>query len=699
MALDEEAEQKLAELRRAGNYREAADLCVNHGELERAAELLAESWDYRGAIDVATRAGRLDIAYRYALAGEERGQIEELLSALADRPEQARLAAEHARNKGRLADAARLMESAADISAAAALYEQAGDLFEAARCHEANGSYRDAGLLYERRVREAPHDTEAALRLGRILAHFGRFEHAVRALQTAAEDDALCGAANRLLVACFAALGLDDAAGSRLDALRKHDPTLPVTVPQYLLEQFGDERGIAGLKKGGGEERLLAGRYRIIRTLGAGATGRVLLAHDGFYDREVAVKVLTVGGGAAGRDAYARFAREARVAAGLDHPNVVQVYEFNPEGPFLVMEHMAGGTLEERLAGAEKRVLDLPAIRYVVTSILSGLEAVHRRGVVHRDLKPANVFFSAAGDVKIGDFGVAHLTDLGSTLTGALLGTLAYMSPEQITGSARPDASTDLYALGVILHRMLTGTLPFPGPDFVTQHLNTTPPAPSEVAPELGTAYDALVARLLAKEKESRPRTAAAVKSAIASLSWEEPDRSALEIAKGPEAASEVERRPTESTPPPADERWVVLDPLPDGGARVRDSLLDRVVRFVPCDEARADRLTALGRADFPHLQAVFDVDRDEGRAIVEEPRGRPFDDPELTPERRAKALVQVKRTLEHMHMLGIAHGAIDAAHIRVAAGRAVLLLPEGVEKADAQADLAALETLESGVR
>jgi serine/threonine-protein kinase len=695
MPLDDEAEEKLSALRRDGKYREAADLCVNYGEMERAAELLAETWDYAGAIELASRAGRLDIAYRYALAGNERAEIERLLEALADRPDQARVAAQHAEKKGRLADAARLMEAAAEIGAAAGLYERAGDLFEAARCHEAQGQYRDAGLRYERRVREAPHDAEAALRLGRILAHFGRFEHAVRALQTAAEDEERSGAATRLLVACFAALGLDEAAASRLDVLRKHDPTLPVTVPDYLKEQFGDERGLAGLSRNGGgeEQQLLAGRYRIVRTLGAGATGRVLLAHDGFYDREVAVKVLTVGGGAAGRDAYARFAREARVAAGLDHPNVVQVYEFNPDGPFLVMEHMAGGTLEDRLAGAEGRVLDLPAIQHVVSSILSGLEAVHRRGVVHRDLKPANVFFGAAGDVKIGDFGVAHLTDLGSTLTGALLGTLAYMSPEQITGSARPDASTDLYALGVILHRMLTGTLPFPGPDFVTQHLNSTPPAPSEVAPELGNAYDALVARLLAKDKDARPRTAAAVKAAIASLPWEERDRSALEIAMGPEAAHATDKS-KESVPPPPDERWVVLDPLPDGGARVRDSLLDRVVRFVPCDEARADRLAALGRADSPHLQAVFDVDREEGRAIVEEPRGRPFDDPELTPERRAKALAQVKRAVEHMHMLGIAHGAVDAAHIRVAAGRAVLLLPEDAGGADPQADLDALGRL-----
>ncbi|MBW2465584.1 MAG: serine/threonine protein kinase [Deltaproteobacteria bacterium] len=477
MTLPQDVEDRVAALRREGKYREAADVAKDHGAPIVAAALLADAWDYAAAAALAQDAGRLDVAYRHALAGQERGLTAELIDALADHPDQARAAAEFAKDKGRDGDAARLMESAAEVSLAAELFERAGDLANAARCREAEGRYRDAGLLYERRTREAPHDTEAALRLGHILAHFGRYEHAVRALQAAAADEARRRSATRLLVACFAALGLDEAAASRLDELRRADSTLPVTVPEYLEQCFGDEGGIAGIAGGEQrEDRLLAGRYRIIRPLGAGATGRVMLAHDGFYEREVAVKVLTVGGGAAGRDAYTRFAREARVAAGLDHPNVVRVFEFNPDGPFLVMEYVAGGTLEDRLAGGEGRVLSLPVIRHVMSSVLTGLEAVHRRGVVHRDLKPANIFFGETGDVKIGDFGVAHLTDLGSTLTGALLGTLAYMAPEQVTGSKRPDAATDLYALGVILHRMLTGFLPFPGPDFVTQHLNETWP-------------------------------------------------------------------------------------------------------------------------------------------------------------------------------------------------------------------------------
>ncbi len=698
MTLPEDVEHRVAALRREGKYREAADVAKLHGDPIAAAALLADAWDYAAAAALAQDAGRLDVAYRHALAGQERGLTAELIDALADHPDQARAAAEHAKDKGRDGDAARLMESAAEVSAAAELFERAGDLSNAARCREAEGRYREAGLLYERRTREAPDDTEAALRLGHILAHFGRYEHAVRALQAAADDEGRRGSATRLLVACFAALGLDEAAASRLDELRRSDPGLPVTVPEYLEEHFGDEGGIAGIAGGEQrEDRLLAGRYRIIRPLGAGATGRVMLAHDGFYEREVAVKVLTVGGGAAGRDAYTRFAREARVAAGLDHPNVVRVFEFNPDGPFLVMEYVAGGTLEDRLAGGEGRVLSLPVIQHVMSSVLTGLEAVHRRGVVHRDLKPANIFFGETGDVKIGDFGVAHLTDLGSTLTGALLGTLAYMAPEQITGSKRPDASTDLYALGVILHRMLTGSLPFPGPDFVTQHLNETPPKPSEIRPALGEAYDGLVSSLLSKDPADRPSPAAVVKGLVAALLWEEPDRSAFQVASGvgetvAEEAGGTE--PADAASPTVDERWVVLDRFPDGGARVRDTLLDRVVRFVTCDASRAARLVAFGRADSPHLQAVFDVDREAGKAVLEEPRGRPFDDPTLDDGRREAALRQVKKALEHLHAVGVGHGAVDAAHIRVARGRAVLLIPEGSGEIDPATDITAFDAL-----
>src|SRR5205823_14503598 len=130
-------------------------------------------------------------------------------------------------------------------------------------------------------------------------------------------------------------------------------------------------------------------------------------------------------------------------------------------------EYLAGGTLGDRLAAGR---LTAPQVKRLALDLLAALAHAHERGVIHRDVKPQNVFYDAHGVAKLGDFGVAHLLDLGQTQTGALIGTLAYMAPEQITGAA-VGAATDLYALGVTLFEALTRRRPFLGPDFVSQHL------------------------------------------------------------------------------------------------------------------------------------------------------------------------------------------------------------------------------------
>jgi serine/threonine-protein kinase len=691
-------EVQIDALRRAGRFAEAANLCLQLGEPARASELFAAVWDWPAAIRAAIQASRYALAFRHALEANDRATLQRLLTILPEHPSEALEAAGLAERKGRVVDAARLHEAVGDLAAAAELYERAGELGEAARCHESSGDYRKAGMLYERRIKEDPTDGEAALRLGRILAHFGRFDHAARALQIAEQDPERRRAARALLVACFSALKLHDAAGACLDRLREREPELPMRVADFLRATYGDERGLAAYALGGTSHdaaQLLAGRYRVLRPLGSGATGRVLLTHDGFYDREVAVKVLSVGTGAHGRDSYARFAKEARVAAGIDHPNVVAVYEFNPDGPFLVMEHMAGGTLEDRLERSDKP-LPLSVVRHVVFSVLRGLEAVHRRGVIHRDLKPANVFFGSTGDVKIGDFGVAHLQDLGATLTGAMLGTLAYMAPEQITGSARPEAATDLYALGCILFRMLTRDLPYPGPDFVAQHLELPVPKVSEKRTSLGDRFDALVERLLAKEPRARFGSVDEAQRALDALDWTDPEHDALaELVAdaAPRRPSTLPSRPP-SAPASAD-RYELLEPLPDGAYLAVDTLLARRVRIEPCDEPRALHLRKLARADGPFVQAILDVDPESSRAILEVPRGEPLSRALLDEARRATVREQIASALQSFHELGLVHGDVRLSNVIVGPGRAVLLLPEHASsEATADDDVSALAAL-----
>ena len=681
-------------LRKEGRYKEAAQLCVELGSPAQGAQMYAAVWDWPRAIQTAENAGLFALAFRYALMGEDHQATERLLAILPDQPDQAREAAREAEARGRNVAAARLCEAAGDVLESARLYSQAGEYFDAARCYESVGRYRDAGKLYERRVKEDPTDGPAALRLGRVLAHFGRYDHAARALQLAERDDDCRKSALELQVSCFEALGLHSAAIACLDRLGGEAPHRFSSVADFLQEVFGDPRGLAGILNGQDPHQLLAGRYRVLRSLGAGATGRVLLAHDGFYERDVAIKMLVVGGSMQGRDAYERFAREARIAAGLEHPNVVHVFEFNSDGPFLVMEYMSGGTVQDRL-DEENGPLPLAVVHHIGTSVLRGLEAVHRRGVVHRDLKPANIFFGPTGDVKIGDFGISHLQDLGATLTGALLGTLAYMAPEQITGSKRPQSATDLYAFGCILVQMLTGRLPFSGPDYLTQHLEQQPPLVSTLRETLGTRFDTLVQRLLAKDPNDRLSSVDEVRTLFESLDWSDPEENQLEelvrMERGSTASSSSFRS---SSIPVTKDRYHPATFLENGAFVARDDLLERNVRVEACDEERKIFLQKLAQADSPYLQAVYDIDMELERCVLEEPQGKPLSELVIDDSARKRIRSQVYRALQALHRVGVTHGNVLLDQVRVAPGRAVLMLPHHPSNASAEDDLRACEEL-----
>src|SRR6266540_3674199 len=201
-------------------------------------------------------------------------------------------------------------------------------------------------------------------------------------------------------------------------------------------------------------DALFAGRYRLGELLGRGGMSEVWSATDIELGRRVALKLL------APHADTARFEREARAFASLAHPNVTQLYDYgSAEGrPFMVLEYLAGGTLENRLRSG-RPLPDAEAAR-IATEIAAGLAHAHARGVVHRDLKPANVLFDEEGRAKLADFGIARVSG-ADTLTeaGTLLGTAAYLSPEQ-AGSDPATAGSDVYSFGVILFRLLTGRLP-----------------------------------------------------------------------------------------------------------------------------------------------------------------------------------------------------------------------------------------------
>jgi serine/threonine protein kinase len=249
-------------------------------------------------------------------------------------------------------------------------------------------------------------------------------------------------------------------------------------------------------------DEVIAGRFQRERLLARGGMSEVWLARDLELERPVAIKLL------AARADTTRFEREARAVARLSHPNVVKIFDYGlTEGrPYLVLEYLPGGTLKDRLTPGEP--LDDEQTERIVREMAAGLAHAHDHGVIHRDLKPSNVLFAADGCAKIADFGIAR-ADGQTTLTaaGTVLGTAAYLAPEQATGEPVGPAS-DVYSFGLILFRLLTGRSPFEGESAVEVALkHRSEPAPSveSFRPDAPRSLSLLSAAALATEPEARP--------------------------------------------------------------------------------------------------------------------------------------------------------------------------------------------------
>jgi class 3 adenylate cyclase len=262
------------------------------------------------------------------------------------------------------------------------------------------------------------------------------------------------------------------------------------------------------------------GRYTIERMIGEGARKRVHLARDTRLERDVALMLIKAEGlDEAGR---VRVSREAQAMARLgDHPNIGTVHDIGDEDGqlYIIAEYMAGGDLEHHLQrSGEARQLPIQEAVRVASELCSALEHAHGKGVVHRDVKPGNIWLGSDGSVKLGDFGLAVSVDRTRlTHEGMMVGTAAYMSPEQAMGRA-PDARSDLYALGATLYEILTGRPPFIGDDavaIISQHIHTPPVAPTWHNADIPERLEALVLELLEKDSLKRPASAALVRERL----------------------------------------------------------------------------------------------------------------------------------------------------------------------------------------
>ena len=312
------------------------------------------------------------------------------------------------------------------------------------------------------------------------------------------------------------------------------------------------------------------GKYRIIERLGRGGMADVYKAYQPGLDRYVAIKVLH-SFLAEEEDFVGRFEREATAVAKLRHPNIVQVIDFDHERDlyYMVMEFIDGPTLKAELRERSRmgQPFDPKETARILTAIGNAVDYAHRRGMVHRDLKPANIMFTSEGQPVLTDFGIAKIVGATRyTVTGAVSGTPAYMSPEQGQGE-RGDERSDIYSLGVILYEMVTGRVPFDADTpfaIIMKHINDPLPLPRQVYPQLPESVERVILKTLSKNPNDRYQTAGEMAQALqqALVAPAVPIASAEATARPVVRPQEVRAAPPAVTVPAAEKPRLSLVPL-----------------------------------------------------------------------------------------------------------------------------------------
>ncbi len=262
------------------------------------------------------------------------------------------------------------------------------------------------------------------------------------------------------------------------------------------------------------------GKYQVLSEIGRGGMAVVYLAQDPAFRRQVAIKVLP-SQFLENEQLRARFEREARTIAAIEHPAIVPVYDFGEQDGqlYLVMRYMPGGSLSDKIK--QGALSPAEAIR-IITLLSPALDAVHARGIVHRDLKPANILFDAFGNPALSDFGIAQLTEATIDLTGdAVIGTPSYMSPEQVRADVEIDGRSDIYALGVIFYEMLTGRQPYRAAtpmSVAMKHLTDPVPQIRPLHPQFPPEVDQITLKAMAKERDQRYPHASDLAAALHAL-------------------------------------------------------------------------------------------------------------------------------------------------------------------------------------
>lgn len=440
----------------------AAQVWIAEGEAQRAYRLVADAEQWSLAVPIAR--DHLPPSPELAATIARAGALEvaaDLYHKLGDRRQEALLRADHALGSDQPAEAARWFEAAEEWGSAAEQWAASGEPRRAAALYERSGDLRSAAELYAR-VGDTAKERELLLRLQ-------------------ASD-----------------------APTSLDFARTH-----LTPVSARASGGASGPGLLGSSVEPGE------RYVLQEVIGRGGMGVVHRALDRTLQREVAYKVLPVE--AADEAEGEGLLAEARAAAKLSHPNIVQVFDAGRDerGYFIVMELIAGETIQALL---KRQRFTIPGALFIGRQICAALAHAHERRIIHRDLKPSNLLWTTAKLLKLTDFGLARIFEAESAqvMTRAA-GTPFYMAPEQIRGEA-VSPQTDLYALGCVLYELLCGRSPFAGTSSVYHHLNTPAKSPAECREGVPEKLVALILRCLEKDPAARPGSAGEVARELAAL-------------------------------------------------------------------------------------------------------------------------------------------------------------------------------------
>ncbi len=691
-----------AALRHRGQPGRAAQLYESLFEYGAALACFEEAADVVGAVRVAIALGDMSALSRLVGEAIRSGRGDALITALT--------------KAGRHVEVGRVYAARGEHVAAAQAFEAGGALSDAARCYEDLGELREAGLYLERWLELHPDDEGAALRLGRILARFGRHDDAIALMQRAVKgasdpDRALCKAAPTMALA-FVALGYDVAAGAVVGAWKKahaavvaKDKEAPFEAPPASLQALlssaraaafsavqetrapelrgkkkagdgmdalfdvdvADDDEVAGTDVAGvadvaddddAQRRLLLnGRYLLGEPLGGGGVGQVFRAYDAFSDRAVAVKIF--GAQALSSDAVAAWAREVRAASNLGHPGIVKLVELNMGQGFVATElhgeDDGAVLLEDKLkAGGDGGWL-VPTLR----SILDVLATAHRTGLVHGGLKPRNVFV-VPGGVKLIDVGAHRLLSLRATETGGLASVWPYLSPELLFG-APADVDGDLYAVAALAYRALSGHPPFS----TATADRRVPPPPLPESPQLpaslAQAWDAFFATALSPTRAERFADAEAMAAALPGQAPSSLPR-AISVDAGKEGVSQSHGAGDRYIKGPLVDRQPLLRTYEAHDAVVNRTvwLVERVAGAVADGvEDGADPLAAFAKAArlWRGVQPVYDIVTDDAGHVVSVVLAR-------DERRRTVDLAQLREVPQGLSRdLAAVASAIDALH------------------------------------